>query len=204
MQSDFVDPYIDPPAVDRLAADWIRDQSRVLALRELRPMRSASELANLPKSEFMMPGPERDRLVRLILEGTKTATAALLIDYIECGDPLPEIGNRSVLVDSDGHGVAVLTTTDVAVVRLADVTDQHAIDEGEGDTTAAQWRSTHETFWNSDEYRADFSDPTFPLDDDTLVVLERFAVTERILSGFQAVTRGRMSPRSFGSKVSRS
>ena len=127
--------------------------------------------------------PERDRLVRLILEGTKTATAALLIDYIECGDPLPEIGDRSVLVDSDGRGVAVLTTIDVSVVRLADVTDQHAIDEGEGDTTAEQWRSTHETFWNSDEYRAEFSDPTFPLDDDTLVVLERFTVTERILSG---------------------
>ena len=144
---------------------------------------SASDLANLPKSEFMMPGPERDRLVRLILEGTKTATAALLIDYIECGDPLPEIGDRSVLVDSDGRGVAVLTTIDVSVVRLADVTDQHAIDEGEGDTTAEQWRSTHETFWNSDEYRAEFSDPTFPLDDDTLVVLERFTVTERILSG---------------------
>ncbi|NMM99565.1 RNA-binding protein [Bifidobacterium sp. DSM 109958] len=137
-------------------------------------------LEDLPKAEFMMPGPERDRLVGLILNGTKTATAAMLLDYEDCGEPLPQVGDRSVLVDSDDHGVAVLTTTDVTVVRLADVTDQHAIDEGEGDTTAAQWRRTHEAFWDSPDYRAEFSDPHFPLDDDTLVVLERFAVTERL------------------------
>ncbi|WP_152973558.1 ASCH domain-containing protein [Bifidobacterium aesculapii] len=166
-------------AIDPQAADWIHSRSRVPALRGLRPIRSTSDLANLPKSEFMMPEPERDRLVRLILDGTKTATAALLIDYTESADPLPRIGDRSVLMDSDGRGVAVLTTTDAAVVRLADVSDQHAIDEGEGDTTAAQWRSKHETFWNSSDYRNEFSDSTFPLNDDTLVVLERFMVTER-------------------------
>ncbi|RSX53719.1 RNA-binding protein [Bifidobacterium goeldii] len=135
---------------------------------------------NLPKAEFMTPGPERDRLVKLILDGVKTATAALLIDYTKCGDPLPRIGDRSVLVDSDGQDVAVLATTDVAVTRLADVTDQHALAEGEGDTTAAQWRRTHEEFWNSAEYRSYFADPTFPIDGDTLVVLERFKVAERL------------------------
>ncbi|KFI51816.1 ASCH domain-containing protein [Bifidobacterium biavatii] len=139
-----------------------------------------SEYADLPKAEFMAPGPERDRLVRLILNGTKTATAALLIDYTECGDPLPRIGDRSILVDSDEHGVAMLTTTDVSVVRLADVTNSHALAEGEVDTTAAQWRRTHEAYWNSAEYRSYFADPTFPVNDDTLVVLERFKVTERL------------------------
>ncbi|MCH9276617.1 ASCH domain-containing protein [Bifidobacterium amazonense] len=137
------------------------------------------ELAALPKAEFMMPGPERDRLVRLILDGMKTATSALLLDYTSCGEPLPRVGDRSVLVDSNGQGVAVLATTDIAVTRLGDVTDRQALSEGEGDTTAAQWRRTHETFWNSDEYRAGFADPTFPIDDDTLVVLEHFRVTER-------------------------
>nr|WP_274619238.1 ASCH domain-containing protein [Bifidobacterium amazonense] len=127
----------------------------------------------------MMPGPERDRLVRLILDGMKTATSALLLDYTSCGEPLPRVGDRSVLVDSNGQGVAVLATTDIAVTRLGDVTDRQALSEGEGDTTAAQWRRTHETFWNSDEYRAGFADPTFPIDDDTLVVLEHFRVTER-------------------------
>ncbi|PWG66898.1 ASCH domain-containing protein [Bifidobacterium callitrichidarum] len=143
-----------------------------------------SEYANLPKAEFMAPGPERDQLVRLILNGTKTATAALLIDYMECNDPLPRIGDRSVLVDSDEHGVAVLTATDVSVVRLADVTDQHALAEGEGDTTAAQWRRTHEAYWNSAEYRSCFADPAFPVGDDTLVVLERFKVAELEMTNY--------------------
>lgn len=133
--------------------------------------------ADLPKAEFMMPGPERDRLVGLILDGAKTATATLLIDYQECGDPLPQVGDRSVLVDSDDQGVAVLVTTAVDVVRLCDVTDRQAIDEGEGDVTAAEWRRTHESFWNSPDYRACFVDSDFPIDDDTPVVLEHFKVT---------------------------
>lgn len=143
-----------------------------------------SEYADLPKAEFMAPGPERDRLVELILDGTKTATAALLIDYTECDDPLPRIGDRSVLVDSDEQGVAVLTTTDVSVVRLADVTDQHALAEGEGDTTAAQWRRTHEAYWNSAEYRSYFTNPAFPVNDDTLVVLEHFKVAELEMTNY--------------------
>ncbi|WP_240539277.1 ASCH domain-containing protein [Bifidobacterium sp. SO1] len=144
------------------------------------PLPLPSEYVDLPKAEFMTPGPERDRLVRLILDGMKTATASLLIDYTECGEPLPRIGDRSVLVDSNGQGVAVLVTTDVTVTRLADVTDQHALAEGEDDMTAAQWRRTHEEFWNSAEYRSYFADPTFPIDDDTLVVLEYFKVAERL------------------------
>ncbi|KAA8817497.1 ASCH domain-containing protein [Bifidobacterium callitrichos] len=136
------------------------------------------DLANLPKAEFMMPGPERDRLVDLILDGTKTATTSLLIDYQECGDPLPKVGDQSMLVDSDECGVAVLVTTAVDVVRLADVTDRHAIDEGEGNTTADEWRRVHEAFWDSQNYRAEFTDHDFPIDDDTPVVLEHFTVKE--------------------------
>ena len=40
---------------------------------------TAFETSDLPKAEFMFPGPERDRLVKLILDGVKTATAALMM-----------------------------------------------------------------------------------------------------------------------------
>ena len=40
---------------------------------------TAFETSDLPKAEFMFPGPERDRLVKLILDGVKTATAALMV-----------------------------------------------------------------------------------------------------------------------------
>lgn len=49
---------------------------------------TAFETSDLPKAEFMFPGPERDRLVKLILDGVKTATAALMIEYEEEVEPL--------------------------------------------------------------------------------------------------------------------
>lgn len=48
---------------------------------------TAFETSDLPKAEFMFPGPERDRLVKLILDGVKTATAALMIEYEEEVEP---------------------------------------------------------------------------------------------------------------------
>ena len=107
---------------------------------------TAFETSDLPKAEFMFPGPERDRLVKLILDGVKTVTTA------------------------------------VDVIPLGKVTDRYAIDEGEGDVTAAQWRSAHESFWNSAEYRDEFANPNFPLNDNSLIVFEHFEVEQRLES----------------------
>jgi uncharacterized protein YhfF len=65
---------------------------------------------------------------------------------------------------------------------LADVDDQHAIDEGEGYANAAEFRVDHEGYWNSyiDQVRAHLGDPTFVLGDDTPIVLERFRIVERL------------------------
>jgi uncharacterized protein YhfF len=135
---------------------------------------SAAELAALPKAEFAFPGPLRDQLVAAILDGAKTSTTGLVVDYEHEGDPMPEVGERSVVVDSADHPVAVIELTEVRVVPLADVDLQHAIDEGEGDTTIAGWRANHESFWHSPEMRAALDNPTFTVDDATLTVLERF------------------------------
>ena len=45
--------------------------------------------ADLPRNEFAFPGPLRDKLVAAILDGSKTATTGLLIDYEHEGEPLP-------------------------------------------------------------------------------------------------------------------
>jgi uncharacterized protein YhfF len=135
---------------------------------------SADELAALPKAEFAFPGPLRDQLVAAILDGSKTSTTGLVADYEHEGDPLPAIGERSVVVDSADQPVAVIEIAGVRVVALADVDLQHAIDEGEGDTTVAGWRANHESFWHSPEMRAALDDPTFTVDDTTLTILQRF------------------------------
>jgi uncharacterized protein YhfF len=133
-----------------------------------------ADLASLPRAEFAFPGPLRDQLVAAILNGSKTSTTGLVDDYEHEGEALPEVGNRAVVVDSAEHPVAVIEVTDVRVVPLAQVDLDHALDEGEGHTTVAEWRADHEEFWHSDEMRAAMDDPAFTVGDSTLAVLERF------------------------------
>ena len=128
----------------------------------------------LPVAEFAFPGPLRDLLVAAILDGTKTTTTGLLVDFEQDGSPLPQPGQRQAVIDSAGNRVAVIELTAVRVVRLADVDLAHALGEGEGYTSVAEWRAGHEEFWHSAEVRASLGDPDFTVDDDTLLVAEEF------------------------------
>jgi len=133
---------------------------------------------DLPVAEFAFPGPLRDQLVAAILAGEKTTTTGLVADYEHENDPLPAPGLRQVVVDSAGRGVAVIETTAVRVIPLADVDLDHALGEGEGFTSVAQWRAGHEQFWHSAEMREALGDPTFIVGDDTLVVVEEFRLIQ--------------------------
>jgi uncharacterized protein YhfF len=70
--------------------------------------------------------------------------------------------------------VAVIEATAVRVVRLGDVDLAHALGEGEGYASVAEWRAGHQRFWHSAEMRAALGDPDFTVDDDTLVVAQAF------------------------------
>lgn len=133
-----------------------------------------------PLKPFLLafPGPLRDRLVAAVLAGAKVSTTGLLAEYEAEKEELPPVGERSALIDSDGREIAVLEVTEVRVLRLGDVDLQHAIDEGEGDRSVAEWRAGHEKFWHSKEMREALGDPEFTVDDDTMVVAERFRVVE--------------------------
>jgi uncharacterized protein YhfF len=129
---------------------------------------------DLPVIEFAFPGPLRDQLVAAILAGSKTTTSGLVADYEHEGEPLPYPGLRQAVVDSAGNRVAVIETTAVRVIRLADVDLAHALGEGEGYTTVAEWRAGHEQFWHSPQTRQALGDPEFTVDDGTLVVAQTF------------------------------
>ena len=147
------------------------------------PLRA--DLASLKTWGFADPGPLRDELTALALSGAKTTTASLLVDFEMEGEELPTEGQRDILVDSALRPVAVVETISCRVCPLADVDDQHAIDEGEGYADAAGFRDAHEGYWNSyiDQVRAYLGDPSFVLGDDTPVVLERFRIVERLDPG---------------------
>jgi uncharacterized protein YhfF len=131
-------------------------------------------LDDLPLVEFAFPGPLRDQLVAAVVSGAKTATTGLVLEYERENEPLPEVGQLLAVVDSADRRVAAIELTQVRVIRLADVDLRHALDEGEGDESVAEWRAGHEEFWHSAEVRAELGDPHFTVNDDTLVLAQRF------------------------------
>lgn len=137
-------------------------------------------MEGLPECHFAFPGPLRDLLVAAVLDGSKTSTTGLLQDYEIDGEPLPRVGDRSVVVDSAGRPVAVIELTEVRVVPIGEVDEAHARDEGEGYGSVAEWRAGHEDYWHGADYRGWLKDPEFTVDDGTPGVLERFRVVERM------------------------
>ena len=129
----------------------------------------------LPPVEFAFPGPLRERILAAVESGAKTATSSLLLEYEVVGEPIPVVGDRGVAIDSEGTPRFIVETTQVTVVRLADVPVDHALAEGEGYHSVEDWRTGHARFWTSAEMRTDLGDD-FELNDDTLVVLERFKI----------------------------
>ncbi|MFB7590637.1 ASCH domain-containing protein [Streptomyces sp. NPDC056169] len=129
------------------------------------------------------PGPLRDQLVAAVLAGEKVSTTGLLVEWQIENEELPEVGERSALIDSDGREVAVVEVTEVRVLPLGEIDLQHALDEGEGYLSVPEWRSAHERFWHSEEMREGLGDPGFLVDDGTMVVAERFRVVESLQVG---------------------
>jgi uncharacterized protein YhfF len=59
-------------------------------------------------------------------------------------------------------------------MRLDEVDLAHALGEGEGYLSVADWRAGHEQFWHSADVRDALGDPEFTVSDDTLVVAQTF------------------------------
>ncbi|TNC38831.1 putative protein N(5)-glutamine methyltransferase [Mumia zhuanghuii] len=161
------------------------------------PVRHDLATGAMPPLEFAFPGPLRDRLAGLVASGAKTTTSSLAVELFIGGqsvgeqsmggdsagaaeepEGMPAVGERWRVVDSTGATVCVVETTDLRIAPLGEVDLRHALDEGEGDETLAQWRMSHEDFWNGAEMRAYLGDDDFRVDDETLVVMERFRVVE--------------------------
>ena len=112
----------------------------------------------------------RRTLVESVLRGDKTATAGLAADHApNTTDPLPQSGDRWLLLDFDDQPVAVVETTEVRVLPAGQVDLKFARDEGEGFESVADWRAAHERFWADQQ-----------ITDETPIVAERFKLIERL------------------------
>ena len=126
-------------------------------------------MGDLPPMQLGHPRTElRRQLVDAVLRGEKTATAGLLAEYEAEGEPLPDVGERFLLLDYDDEPVAVVETVELRVLRAGDVDLAFARDEGEGFESVDDWREAHERFFER------------PLADDTQIVAVRFRLVQRL------------------------
>lgn len=117
--------------------------------------------------ELGAPGAQRDALNALVLAGRKQATAGLLREYAEEGEPLEHVGERLAVLDNDGRRVATVEVTGIEVLPFAEVPWEFAAAEGEGDADLDEWRAGHRRFWAA---------IGTPVTDDTEVVCVRFVL----------------------------
>jgi uncharacterized protein YhfF len=121
----------------------------------------------LPAFELGYPRTElRRQLVEAVLRGDKTATAGLAEEYERDGEPVPRAGDRYLLLGFDDEPVAIIEITGARVVPARDIDVQFAHDEGEGFESVEDWRRAHEEFFRR------------PIDDETLIVAQRFRLLD--------------------------
>ena len=89
-----------------------------------------------------------DELGELIKRGTKTATCSALWEYEAEGEPLPEVGTRTVVLDGNGDPLCIVETTEVEVRPYDEVDEKFAYEEGEGDRSLEYWREAHRRFFS--------------------------------------------------------
>lgn len=104
-----------------------------------------------------------DYLVKLVLEGKKTATTSLY--ELDC---LPKIGDISILTDSNHNDICITKTKEVIVKQFKNITWDLAKLEGENNTLE-EWRKVHIDYFSK-------IDNTFNMD--TKVIFELFEVVE--------------------------
>jgi len=110
-----------------------------------------------------------DNLGDLVKRGVKIATASLAWAYQAEGEPYPEVGDISIILDSQGDPMCIIETTDVEVIAFNAVGEKHAYEEGEGDRSLDYWREVHWAFF-AEECNSIGREPA----EGMLVVCERF------------------------------
>lgn len=109
-------------------------------------------------------GIDADKLVKLVLDGKKTATTSLY-EF----DSLPTVGDVSILTDSNNNDMCILKTKKVIVTEFKNITWDIAKLEGEN-ISLEEWRKVHKDF---------FSKIDSSFNDDTEVIFEIFEVIEK-------------------------
>ena len=120
--------------------------------------------------EFGNPGESRNKLISLILDGNKRATAGTLEwDYQAQSEPIETVGEKLAVLDNQNRHIATIQVTRVEVKKFVEVPDEFALAEAEGDLSGDDFRVSHLEFW---------SKMGLPIRNETEIVLVYFDVIE--------------------------
>jgi uncharacterized protein YhfF len=116
------------------------------------------------------PGPIRQWLVKLVIDGKKKATAGLYeSEYLSQDEPIEQLGELLSIVDDQMSHVATVEVTRVERCEFGQVPWEFAKAESEGDESIEQWREGHRKFWTATGEK---------ISDETQVVLIWFNLVE--------------------------
>ncbi len=116
-----------------------------------------------------------DALGQLVQQGSKTATASLVWEYEHDQQPMPTVGDMSIILDSSEKPLCVIETTELRILPYNEVDAEFAFAEGEGDRSLEYWREAHWRFFSRSCQRIgrEISE-TMP------ILCERFRVVYRV------------------------
>jgi uncharacterized protein YhfF len=89
-----------------------------------------------------------DELGALIAQGVKTATCSSLGEWEAEGNPIPQAGLITIVLDGRGEPLCIIETVEVTVRKYNEVDADFARDEGEGDLSLNYWREAHQNFFS--------------------------------------------------------
>jgi len=88
-----------------------------------------------------------DALLTAVISGRKTGTSTSVAELEADGDPVPQVGELSILTDGAGIPRALIRTTSVIISAFDDVDAAFAASEGEGDLSLEAWRTGHAAYF---------------------------------------------------------
>ncbi|MCA2000700.1 MAG: ASCH domain-containing protein [Chloroflexi bacterium] len=89
-----------------------------------------------------------DELGQLVAGGIKTGTCSSLWEWQAEGNPIPEVGLVTVVLDGKSQPLCIIETVEVAVRNFNEVDADFARAEGEGDLSLEYWRKAHKNFFS--------------------------------------------------------
>lgn len=87
-----------------------------------------------------------DELGALIAQGIKTGTCSALWEWEAEGNPIPQIGLLTIVLDGRGNPLCIVETVNVFIRKYNEVDADFA--RSEGDLSLAYWREAHRNFFS--------------------------------------------------------